>query len=67
MPCETCMNAPCPKIQATKRLLGNWARERRRQGVSIVGPPKDKKAMDDAMAQPVDDVLSAECDCGCHQ
>jgi len=66
--CDYCLSTPCPKVEATRSLLGNWAREKRRQGAqSILHPTEDKEAMNDAMREPVDSVFEAICDCKCHE
>jgi hypothetical protein len=66
MSCKKCMDAPCPVSKAARKMLGAWARERRRQGVGMFGDLQDQPAMDAATDKPVDDLMEAKCDCECH-
>jgi len=64
--CDRCMTGPCPTVKSTKRFLGAWARERRRQlGDATIDLRKgilDTKAMDEALPE-----LTHSCDCDCHK
>ena len=62
------MDEPCAHVSAARKLLGVWARERRRQNVDLIdGELSDKAAMEAAVSAPVDELLQARCSCTCHE
>lgn len=67
MTCAKCIDTPCPIVKDAKKLLGTWARERRRQmgdAASDIGQPlPDQQALADKLP---DDIFKVECDCPCH-
>lgn len=65
--CAKCLADPCPTVRSVKRLLGAWARERRRQGAGLFGDLPDPQAMDDVAKQAVDGMGDYECNCACHE
>lgn len=65
--CERCMAEPCDRVRSVQKLLGSWARERRRQDVGLFGALKSESAMTAAVNTPVEEALKAECSCGCHE
>jgi hypothetical protein len=67
MTCERCMAEPCDRVRSTRKLLGSWARERRRQDVGLFGALKSESAMATAVDTSVKDALEAKCSCGCHE
>lgn len=67
MTCDRCQAEPCARTRAVKKLLGAWARERRRQcSDDIMGDLTDQASMDQAVMEPVQDVIEARCSCACH-
>lgn len=69
--CQKCLSTPCDRVKAIRRILGGWARERRRQlgdgQEKLFSPIPDKTAMETAVGPAVDEALAAHCDCECHK
>ena len=66
MTCKRCLDEPCDRVRATRKLLGAWARERRRQAAGLFGALADEDAMTKAVSKPVDEAFQATCTCECH-
>jgi len=64
--CERCRTEPCDRYRAARRFVGAWARERKRQGLSLLDGAADQTAMDAALDKVVDGLLEAKCSCLCH-
>lgn len=67
MTCKKCLEDPCPVVKSAKKLIGTWARERRRQmgedAAAFGRPLPDQQALADKLP---DEIFKVECDCPCH-